>query len=407
MITDLESTLAHNVRGRTRSAIRELLKLTQKPDIISFAGGLPSPESFPVEDLKEVIQEVMENEASMVLQYGTTEGDPLLRELILDHSKQYGVETGEENLLITSASQQGLDLTAKVFVNRGDIVLVGKPSYLGGLGAFLNYGADLRGIPLDENGMRADILKETLEQLEKEGKKPKLLYIIPDFQNPAGVTMPVARRKEILALAKKHDVLILEDSPYRELRFEGEHQDTFYSLDNSGHVILLGTFSKIFVPGFRIGWILAHKDVIEKMVIMKQGTDVCSSPFNQRIAARFIEKGYLGKSIKRIIKLYHEKRDIMLDAFEKYMPEGVTWTHPEGGLFLFIHLPEYLDAEPLLQKAIERKVAYVAGTNFFCDGDGKNTARINFSYATKEDNIEGVKRLAALIKEAMDEHNKK
>lgn len=402
MIKDLETTFAHNVTGRKRSAIRELLKLTQRPDIISFAGGLPATESFPVEDLKEVIHEVMENEAAMVLQYGTTEGDPLLRKLILEHSKEYGVETNEENLLVTSASQQGLDLVGKVLINRGDTVVVGLPTYLGGLGAFLGHGAKLVGVPLDGDGMIPEKLEETLEKLKQEGTKPKFLYIIPDFQNPAGVTIPNARRRVILELARKYDILILEDSPYRELRFEGEHQDTFYSMDGTGHVILLGTFSKIFVPGFRIGWVLAHKHIIEKMIIMKQGIDVCSSPFNQRIAARFIEKGYLGKSIKKIICLYREKRDIMLDAFEKYMPEGVTWTTPQGGLFLFLHLPEHLDAEMLLAKAIEKKVAYVAGTHFFCDGSGKHTARINFSYASKEDNVEGVKRLAELFKKEIE-----
>lgn len=401
MIKDLHGALAHNVKGMKRSAIRELLKLTQRPEIISFAGGLPSPESFPIDDLKEVINDVMDNEAAMALQYGTTEGDPLLREMIAEHYRAYGIEASLDNIQIITASQQGLDLIAKIFINRGDTVIVGMPSYLGGLNAFVSYGAKMVGIPLDDDGMRPDVLEAVLEDMRSRGEKPKFIYVVPDFQNPAGITISTERRKKIIELAREYDVLILEDSPYRELRFEGEHQAPFYALDNTGHVILLGTFSKIFCPGFRIGWVLAHKDVIDKVVVVKQSADLCTSPFTQRIAARFIERGYLRKNIKKIIGMYREKRDIMLDYFEKHMPEGVTWTHPEGGLFLFLRLPEYMDGEELLKEAIENKVAFVAGTHFHCDGKGKNTIRMNFSYASKEDNMEGVKRLAKVIKNAM------
>jgi len=400
MIKNLHKNMAEHIRKRGRSAIRELLKLTQQPEIISFAGGLPSPESFPVEDLKEVMNEVLDKEASAVLQYSTTEGDPLLRKMILEHYAQYGIEISLENILIITASQQGLDLVTKIFINKGDTIIAGLPSYLGGLGAFASYGANVVGVPLDEDGMRADKLEETLEELKSKGIKPKFIYVVPDFQNPAGITIPELRRLKIIELAKKYDVLILEDSPYRELRFEGEHQRTFYSLDNTGHVILLGTFSKIFCPGFRVGWVLAHKDIIDKMVIMKQSTDLCTSPFTQRIIARFIEKDYLTKNISRIIEMYREKRDIMLEGFEKHMPEGITWTRPKGGLFLFLQLPEYMDAEELLKKAIEKKVAFVAGTHFHCSGEGKHTLRINFSYPSKEEIVEGVKRLAGVFREA-------
>ncbi len=407
MISNLEEILAVNVKGRKRSAIRELLKLTQKPEIISFAGGLPSPDSFPVAELKDVMNEVMDREANMVLQYGTTEGDPLLRQMLLDHYRQYGIDVFMDNVLVTTASQQGLDLVAKIFINRGDKVIVGLPSYLGGLGAFFSYGAVPVGIPVGDQGMDVKILEKTLEEMKEKGEKPKFIYIVPDFQNPAGITIPESRRKEILKLAYKYDVLIVEDSPYRELRFEGEHQRTFYELDETGHVILLGTFSKIFCPGFRIGWMLAHRDIIDRLIIAKQSTDLCTSPFTQRIVARFIEKGHLRKSINRIIEMYREKRDIMLDAFERYMPQGVKWTCPQGGLFLFLELPQGLDAEEIMKTAIEHNVAFVAGTHFFCNGQGKNTIRINFSYATKAQNVEGVRRLAGVFEEAIRNHKVK
>jgi 2-aminoadipate transaminase len=401
MISDLYGALSHNVRDVKRSAIRELLKLTQQPDIISFAGGLPSPESFPVEDLKEVMVEVLEKEASYALQYGTTEGDTLLVDMIIEHYRQFGITLGRENVLITTSSQQGLDLVSKIFLNRGDKVVVCLPSYLGGLQAFTSYGAQPVGVPLENEGMSALKLEELLEEMKSRGEKPKFIYTVPDFQNPAGVTMPESRREQILALAKKYDVLLIEDSPYRELRFEGETPRALYQMDNTGHVLFLGTFSKIFVPGFRLGWILAHKDIIEKLVIAKQATDLCTSAFNQRTVGRFIQKGYLTKSIRRIKEMYREKRDIMLKAFQEYMPAGVTWTRPEGGLFLFLRLPEYMDSGELLMEALKKKVAYVVGANFYCNGQGKNTMRINFSFPTKEQNVEGVKRLAQVIREAM------
>ena len=404
MISNLEQIYSDNAKGMKKSAIRELLKLTQKPEIISFAGGLPSPTTFPVEDLKRIFNKVMDGNAASALQYGATEGDTDLRKALTKSYQNDGMDITEENVLITTASQQGLDLLAKVFVNRGDKVIVGLPSYLGGLQAFNAYGADMIGVKLDDHGMRADKLEETLARLDKEGTKPKFIYTIPDFQNPAGITMPNERREEIIRIAKKYDVLLVEDSPYREIRFEGEHQKRMYALDNTGHVITLGTFSKIFVPGFRIGWMIAHKDIINKFVIAKQGVDLCTSPFVQRLAARYVLEGYFDKNIKKTIKSYHEKRDLMLKGFEENMPKEVSWTKPEGGLFLFLILPEYLDAADLFKKAVKQNVAFVVGSAFHCDGSGKNTMRINFSYVSKEQNVEGVKRLAKVIKEAIAEH---
>ena len=401
MITDLEQIFSVSARNMKRSAIREILKLTQRPEVISFGGGLPSPESFPIEQLKEITTEILDTDGPGSLQYGATEGVPELRNILVDRYKKEGLKLELDNLIITTSSQQALDLLGKIFINRGDKVICGLPSYLGGLSAFNTYGADLEGIKFDEHGMRADKLEEKLEELKANGKKPKFIYIIPDFQNPAGITMPESRRMEIIALAKKYDVLIVEDSPYREVRFEGEPQRTIYELDNSGQVILLGTFSKIFVPGFRIGWVVANEQIIDKMVIAKQSADLCTPTLNQKIAFKYMDKGYFDENLKGIIRQYHEKRDNMLQAFKEYMPEGVNWTEPEGGLFLFLTLPEHMDAEILFKKAIEKDVAFVLGSVFHCDGSGKNTMRINFSYMSKEKTTEGVKRLAQAIKEEM------
>ncbi len=404
MVRDLDSILSDNVKNMKKSAIRELLKLTADKEIISFAGGLPAPESFPIEELKTVISDLMDNEEEVkkALQYGSTEGDTELRELIVENYRKKGFDITIDNVIITTASQQGLDLLAKIFINPGDKIIVEMPSYLGALSAFNAYRAKTIGIPMDDMGMIPEKLVETLETLKSVGEKPKFIYLIPDFQNPAGITMPTARRKEIIEIAKKFDVLIVEDSPYKELRFEGEHQESLFALDKTGHVITLGTFSKILLPGFRIGWVIADPRIVDKFVVAKQATDLCTAPFVQRITANYIKSGKFDESLNRTIQLYKEKRDVMLQKFEEYMPKGVTWTKPKGGLFLFLNLPENMDAENLFHKAVKKKVAFVIGSVFHCDGSGTNTMRINFSYVSKEKIVEGVKRLSEVIKEEMN-----
>ena len=399
MISDLQDILSTNTRTMKKSAIRELLKLTQKQNLISFAGGFPSPESFPTEKLKSIISTMMETEAAFALQYGTTEGDPLLRKQLLEMYKKQGFEIELENLIIVTASQQSLDLISKVFLNPNDYVICELPSYLGGLQAFNSYGAKMAGVRMDDQGMCSVGLEETILELQKQNIKPKFIYTIPDFQNPTGVTMSYERRLEILSIAKKYDLLILEDTPYRELRYEGEHIPTIYSLDNTGQVINLGTFSKIFAPGFRIGWVIAHPDICDKIVTAKQAADLCTPPFTQRIAARYLEAGYFEPQLEYMVNLYRGKRNAMIGALEKYMPECVTWTIPEGGLFLFVTCPENINTIEVFTKAIEKNVAFVAGTFFYCDGTGQNTMRLNFSFSSEEINIEGIKRLAETIKE--------
>jgi 2-aminoadipate transaminase len=402
MISNLERLWSATGNRMKRSAIREVLKLTQRGDIISFAGGLPASDTFPKDEIAQIAAEVLANDGSSALQYSTTEGDSKLRQVLTDRYNRFEqLNITTDNLVICTASQQGLDLIGKIMIDPGDKVICGLPSYLGGISAFKAYGADLIGILLDDKGMRADLLEQKLKELHGKGEKPKFIYVIPDFQNPAGITMPKSRRLEILDLAHKYDVLIVEDSPYREVRFEGESQPMFYHLDNSGHVVTLGTLSKIFVPGFRIGWVIGHEAIIDKFVMAKQSADLCTSSFLQKIAALYFEKGYFDKNLLYIIDSYRKKRDLMLKCFEDFMPEEVTWTTPEGGLFLFMYLPEYMDAGELLFDAIDEKVAYVQGDVFHCDGSGKNTLRINFSFASEEMNIEGVRRLANVIKKRM------
>ncbi len=398
MITDLNDILSVSIKGMKRSAIRELLKFLGTPGLISFSGGFPSPLSFPIDELKEIIAEVMDTEAASALQYGATEGDVLLRTLLVNRYKASGVDMSIDNMIITTASQQALDLIAKVFINRGDSVILGLPSYLGGISAFNSYGAKMIGIPMDDEGEDPNIMEDKIKEQIAAGNKPKFIYIIPDFQNPAGITMTEKRRLEIIALAHKYDILILEDSPYRELRYEGEHQRTMYELDGTGHVILLGTFSKIFCPGFRIGWVVGHPDVLDKIVVAKQATDLCTPPFTQRIAARYIEKGLLDPKIADIVEMYRGRRAGMLESLEKYMPKSFSWTKPDGGLFLMAKGPETLDTNKILMDCVQNaKVAYVAGESFFCDGSGKNTMRLNFSYETVEKNQEGCERLGKFL----------
>jgi 2-aminoadipate transaminase len=385
-----------------RSAIREILKHLQKPGMISFAGGLPAPETFPVNDLKEIVLDVLEKNGSESLQYGTTEGDPLLRKLLVERHNSQGLKIGLENLIITSASQQALDLIAKVFLNPDDYVLCGLPSYLGGINAFTSYGAKLKGITLDEDGLKPDELEENIITLRELGQTIKFIYVIPDFQNPSGITIPDSRRLKIIEIADKYDLLIVEDSPYREIRFEGKSQKPMIELDTTGRVIMLCTFSKIFAPGFRVGWIVGHPEILDKLVMAKQTADLCTSPFVQKIIARYMEKGLLDINLKKTIDLYRDRCTYMITCFRKYMPKGVSWTEPQGGLFLFVTLPVQIDADEIFKKAILKNVAFVAGSSFYCNNSGHNTMRINFSFSNIKEIETGVKRLSQVISDELN-----
>jgi 2-aminoadipate transaminase len=394
MELDIQNILSDNAKSMRRSAIRDLLSVANRPEVISFAGGFPNPSTFPVEDLKEIMQEVLEVESTSALQYGPTEGNAKFREILAERYKAQGLNITKNNILITTSSQQAIDLTSRVFVSPNDTIVCGLPSYLGALQSFWSYQARPIGVRKDEE------LEAVVKTLIDSGNKPKFIYTIPDFQNPSGVTMSVEQRRMVLDVAERYDLLVIEDSPYREIRFEGEHQPMMYSMNNE-RVMLFGTLSKTVLPGFRIGWIIAPEQIIDRLVVAKQSSDLCAPVFDQAVAARYFEKGLFEKNLARTVDLYRGKRDHMLKCFEKYMPEGVTWTRPEGGLFLFVKLPEGYDSRELFEEAIKENVAFVIGEAFHCDGSGKNTMRINFSFMDEEMTEEGVKRLAKAIKKML------
>ena len=376
-----------------RSPVREIFKKVDLNAIYSFAGGYPSAETFPMEEIRRTMSEVIDKYGSKAFQYGATQGVPELREEV---AKRCGVTV--DRVQITSSSQQGIDVCTRVLVNPGDVILTSSPSYLGALQSFRSYRADIRGVKHNPDLEAFEQSYEAvIEQVKSEGKQIKFLYMIPDFQNPSGESLTLEERKMLVALAQKHDFLIVEDSPYRELRYEGDHIPTMYSLDPD-RVIHLGSFSKIFAPGFRLGWAIAHPEILDKIYVCKQSLDLCPPVFDQYVAAEFLSSGRLDENLLKSIELYRSKRDLLLGLLEEHMPEGVKWTHPEGGLFLFLTMPEGFDAVKFYDKALDAGVAYVAGEFFHPDGSGKNTMRMNFSFMSPQKITEGVKLLATLLK---------
>lgn len=395
----LEERFSEVALRMKRSIIREMLKLTKKQNIISFSPGLPDPTLFPAKELSEVTRIVLEREGEIALQYSPTEGVDRLREVLIEHLAKDGVQATHEEILVLTASQQGLDLISKIFVNPGDLLICGLPTYLGGLTAFLAYGAQVIGVELDEEGIQIDILKEKLKNLEK---RPKFIYVIPDFQNPEGVTMSHIRRMELLELADEHDLLILEDSPYRNLRYEGENIPSLQSMDHSDRTVTIYTFSKILSPGFRLGWAVAPPEIISRLVTAKQATDLCTSAFTQCVVNEFCRRNLLYKYIEKLKSIYREKMHVMLRALDDFMPDEAKWTKPEGGLFLWITLPQGVDTSSMLEDALSQEsVAYTPGVAFFADGKGQNTMRLNFSYPSVTQIGEGVERLARVIKKTI------
>ena len=387
---------SEDVASFFRSPVREIFKRVDLNAIYSFAGGYPSADTFPLEDIRKTMSEVIDKYQGRAFQYGATQGVPELREAV---AKRYGVPV--ERVQITSSSQQGIDVCTRVLVNPGDVILTSSPSYLGALQSFRSYRADIRGVAHnnDIDVFRA-AYESVLKEVAQEGKKVKFLYMIPDFQNPSGESLTLEERRMLVGLAQEYDFLIVEDSPYRELRYEGEHIPTMYSLDPN-RVIHLGSFSKIFAPGFRLGWAIAHPEILDKVYVCKQSLDLCPPIFDQYVAAEFLESGKLDANLEKSIALYKGKRDLLLELLQKHMPEGVRWTHPEGGLFLFLTMPEGFEAVRFYDKALDAGVAYVAGEFFHPDGSGKNTMRINFSFMTHERIAEGVKLLASLLAEEL------
>jgi 2-aminoadipate transaminase len=402
----LQDILSLTSKGLVRSEIRELLKLTRKPGIISFAGGLPFSGLFPIEEVKDVVSSVLDKEGEIALQYGPTEGDGRLIEFLVQWMKDTeGVDIKKDNILIVSGSQQALDLIGKIFIDPGDPIIIGLPSYLGAIQAFKSFRANMVGARLDKQGINVETVEDILRTYTAKGQKIKFIYVVPDFQNPSGVTLSQERRERLLQLCYEYGVVLVEDSPYRALRFEGVPLPMIRTLDKNGYAFSLHTFSKLLFPGTRLGWIVADKDIQEKLTMAKQPTDLCTSPLNQSIVYEFCRRGLLKSHLPKIIELYRKKRDIMINALEEYMPEGsgVDWTHPEGGLFLWVTLPDSMDAGELFPKAVEKEVAYVVGSAFHFDRSGHNTMRLNFSYPSEEQIHEGIKRLAELIKQELSQ----
>ena len=396
---------AQRTQRMTSSVIRELLKLTALPDIISFAGGLPGPDLFPVEEMKEATEIVLETKGRIALQYSTTEGFPPLRDMIVRHMVRYGIVVDIDNVLITSGSQQALDLIGKILINPGDKILVENPTYLGALQAFNMYGAEFVTVPTDDDGMVTDRLEDALRC------GPKFIYALPNFQNPSGVTMPFDRRTALVRASDQYGIPIIEDDPYGQLRYEGEHIKPLVVIDAehlqcehngryTGNVIYLSTFSKTLAPGLRMAWMVAPKEVINRLVQAKQGTDLQSSTFDQMVTFEVGRGGFIDRHVHRIREVYGHRRNVMLAALEKAFPDpslGVRWTRPLGGLFLWASVPEWMDTADLLKDAVKEKVAFVPGSPFFPGGGGHNTMRLNFSNARDEQIEEGIARLSRVV----------
>lgn len=406
---------AQRMRWMGGSAIRELLKLTEQTDIISFAGGLPAPEMFPVAAFQEAAERVLKEHGSQALQYSSTEGYRPLRRFIVERMSRYDIPASVDNVLITSGSQQALDIVGKILINPGDLILTEEPTYLGALQAWRAYQADFVTVPIDDDGLCCNDL---LEDALRAG--PKFMYILPNFQNPGGVTLSLERRRRLVEKAHQYGIPILEDDPYGQLRFEGQHIPPLLVLDaerlygneppsagegyfRRGNVIYLSTFSKTLAPGLRLGWIVAPAEVIQSCVIAKQGLDLHTSTFVQMLAYEVARNGFLDEHVKRIRAVYSERRDLMLGLMERHFPPGVHWTEPHGGLFLWVTLPEVIDTAEMLERAVEKKVAYVPGTAFYPGEGGHNTFRLNFSNARPEEIDEGIRRLGQVIERELQQ----
>lgn len=384
-----------------RSEIREILKWTRKPGVISFGGGLPDPNLFPLKDITDITKNVLDQKGYLALQYGPTKGEDVMLEALVKHMYEFGDEATLDEVMVTSSSQQGLDLLSLLYLDEGSPVVMELPSYLGAIQAFKRCGAEMRGVPLDEDGMDLEILKQILAELKAEGKKARFIYTIPDFQNPSGITMSLEKRKKLLQISIDEDIPIVEDSPYRELSFTDETLPSLWMLSGKKGVIMLKTFSKVLFPGMRMGWLVGEPDLIDKMVMLKQSVDLCTPSFNQLILAEFIQMGKMKQTINNAIRCYQPKSVAMLRALEKYMPDQVSWSKPSGGMFLWVILPEAIDTKEIFMTAIEHNVAYVIGRPFHCDSSGNNTLRLNYSFPSVEQIDAGIKQLAETIRKVL------
>ena len=402
MASGFSRHFSQRAREMKASDVRELLKLLQVPEMISFAGGLPSPETFPVDIIRDITSDVLSKDGGKVLQYGITEGYAPLRESIAARMKGKGMDATTDNVLVVSGSQQVIDLVGKVFIDPKDVIVVSGPTYLAALTGFATYQAAFEPIPIDEDNMRLDLFEERVKKLAKRSNQPKVVYVLPNFQNPAGVTMPEANRKRLVDMASEYDFIILEDDPYGELRYVGEHLKPIKAFDDEGRVIYMGTFSKVLSPGLRVGWVVAHPEILKKLIIAKQSTDVCTNVLGQAIAHEYMARGLMDRQIAKICEIYGRKLRLMLDGMDEFMPEGVTWMKPQGGMFLWATLPDGIESPTLLEKALKKRVAFVSGRAFFPDPkDGFSTMRLNFSFPADDLITEGLRRLGSVINQEL------
>lgn len=387
--------LARRMAGLRASEIREILKLTQRSEVISFAGGLPATETFPSSDIAAVTADVLAEHGASALQYSPTEGFPPLRKSIAERMNTvFGTGVSADEILVTSGSQQGIDLLGRVLLDEGDVVLCESPTYLGAINALKAYQPGFVEIATDDEGMVISDLERRLTGLDRV----KLIYVVPDFQNPSGRTWTLERRRQVMELVRRFQVPVAEDSPYAEVRLEGELVPPLKALPGNEWVVYLGTFSKVFCPGMRIGWLCAVEEIYRRLVHVKQGVDLHTSTLGQMQLAAYLDRFDIGENIQRIIALYRERRDTMLASMQEHFPPGVRWTTPEGGLFVWVTLPDHLNARDLLVRCLENDVAFVPGGPFFPNGGNENTLRMSFSSAPPERIREGIRRMAAVLR---------
>jgi 2-aminoadipate transaminase len=393
---------ASRTREMKSSAMRDLMAITERPEVISLAGGLPDTSTFPAETFAAIMARVAVDSCAAALQYGPTEGLGIAKEAIRHVMAAEGTDVDPEDILVTTGGQQVIDLVCKTLLDPGDVVVAEAPTYPGAVPAFSSYQADLVQIEMDADGMPIDVLEATLDRLEREGRRPKFIYTIPNFQNPGGVTMSLPRRRRLVEVAAERELLVLEDNPYGLLRYEGEALPTLLSLSGGQYTIYLGTFSKILSAGLRLGWAVAPPPVLAKMNLGKQAADLCSSSLTQHFVSAYFAEGRWESYLESLRDLYRHRRDVLLEALREHFPEQATWTEPRGGLFVWVTLPEELDTTDLLARALQRNVAFVPGRGAYLDGRGGSSMRLNFSGVSEADIREGVRRIGEVIGEQLE-----
>jgi 2-aminoadipate transaminase len=393
---------AARTRVMKSSAMRDMMAVTARPEVISLAGGLPDTSTFPTDTFAAVTQRIASESCAKALQYGPTEGLPETKDCIAEVMAAEGMRADPEDIVVTTGGQQVIDLVVKTLVDPGDVVVAEAPTYPGAVPTFSSYQADVVQIEMDTNGMRVDLLEETLDRLEREGRRPKFIYTVPTFQNPAGVTMSLERRRRLVEIANERELLVLEDNPYGMLRYEGEPLPPLRSLDGGVFVMYLGTFSKILSPGIRLGWVVAPPPVLEKINLGKQAADLCTSTLSQLMVQAYFEQSRWRDYVEALTELYRDRRDTMLDALAEFFPREAEWTRPQGGMFIWATLPDFIDTTDLLARALRENVAFVPGSGAYLDGRGRSSMRLNFSASNGDDIREGIRRIGEVIKEQVD-----